>query len=72
MNKVTVINHKNKFVVESREVAKMTYTVQEVSKILGVSTKSIYELIKSEKLKHCRIGKAIRIPKQYILDFMGV
>ena len=49
----------------------MVYTVQEVAEILDVHPKSVYQLIREEKIKHVYIGKAIRIPKQYIVDFIS-
>lgn len=50
---------------------KVVYKVPEIAEILEVSPKSIYELIAQEKLKCVRVGRAIRIPKDYLDEFLN-
>jgi excisionase family DNA binding protein len=47
-------------------------TVQEASEILGVSTKTIYKLIKQGDLKKQNVGRLFRIPKSNILSYLGI
>ena len=41
-----------------------TYTVSDVARILGVSTKAVYRLIPENLFRSVRIGSAIRISKR--------
>lgn len=43
---------------------KKTYTVAEITKILGISKTAAYALIKENKFKCLKIGKSIRINKE--------
>jgi len=45
-------------------------TVDDLQKILGISRSMAYRLIRSEEIKHLRIGRIIRIPKRYLVDFI--
>jgi excisionase family DNA binding protein len=47
-------------------------TVQDVSEILGVSTKTIYKLIKQGQIKKRSVGRAFKIPKVNILTYLGI
>ena len=44
-------------------------TVEEMSKALGISTKTGYRLLRDNKIEHLRLGRSYRIPKAlaYIL-----
>lgn len=39
-------------------------------KILGISTKTGYALLKSGKVQHLRIGRFYRIPKAHLLTYL--
>ena len=41
-----------------------TYTVNDVARILGVSTNAVYRLISENLFRSVRIGSAIRISKR--------
>lgn len=45
-------------------------TVEEMSKALGVSSKTGYQLLKDNKVKHLKVGRAYRIPKAHLLSYM--
>ena len=50
-----------------------TYTVKQVSKLLGYSTNSIYTFLKEKRLKGVRIGKGrFRIPQSELDKFLQV
>jgi excisionase family DNA binding protein len=42
-------------------------SVTEVSQVLGVSTKTVYKLIRSGALTSMKVGKAFRVPKICVL-----
>ena len=42
-------------------------TVEEMSKALGISTKTGYRLLRDNKIEHLRLGRSYRIPKTHLL-----
>ena len=46
--------------------------VTEASQLLGVSTKTVYNLLKSGQIKKKKVGRAYRIPRVYITEFLGI
>lgn len=46
--------------------------INELSGILGISTKTAGKLIRTGQLKAMKIGRAYRIPKAYVLDYLKV
>lgn len=47
-------------------------TVDEASELLGVCTKTVYNMIKRGELKKQNVGRLFRIPKTYIMDYLGI
>lgn len=47
-------------------------TVEEAAEILGVCTKTIYKMIKKGDLKKQNVGRLFRIPKSYIIAYLGI
>ena len=47
-------------------------TVEGASEMLGVSTKTVYKLIKEGKIKKRSVGRAFRIPKINVLIYLGM
>lgn len=47
-------------------------TVSQMGKMLGISTKSAYRLLKENKIEHFRIGRIYKIPKLHILAYLHV
>lgn len=45
-------------------------TVEEMSKALGVSTKTGYQLLKDNKIKNMKVGRAYRVPKAHLLAYL--
>ena len=46
--------------------------VEQVCNILKVSQKTGYALLKDNKIQSIKVGRAYRIPKPYLLDFLGI
>lgn len=44
--------------------------VDEVSEVLGVSTKTCYKLIRSGKITSLKVGRAYRIPKAHLFSYL--
>lgn len=47
-------------------------TVDEMSKALGISTKTGYKLIKEEKIKSMKVGRSYRIARVNLLSYLKV
>lgn len=47
-------------------------TVDEMSKALGISTKTGYKLIKEGKIKSMKVGRSYRIAKVNLLSYLKV
>ena len=45
-------------------------TVDEMSKALGVSSKTGYQLLRDNKVKHLKVGRAYRVPKDHLLSYL--
>ena len=45
-------------------------TINEVCKILGVSTKTGYKLISTGKLHALKVGRSYRVPKVYLFTYL--
>jgi len=46
--------------------------VNQVSTILGVSSKTVYRLLNEGSLESLKIGRAFKIPKLYVLQYIKV
>ncbi len=47
-------------------------TVEEVSELLGVCTKTVYNMIKRGELENHHIGRLFRIRKETVLSYLGM
>lgn len=45
-------------------------TVEEMSKALGVSTKTGYQLLRENKIENLKVGRAYRVPKAHLLAYL--
>ncbi len=46
--------------------------VEQVSQVLGVSTKTCYALLREGKLQSLKIGRAYRIPKAHLISYLNI
>jgi len=47
-------------------------TVEEASELLGVSTKTVYKLIRNGEIKKRSVGREFKIPKVNVTDYLGI
>lgn len=47
-------------------------TVDEMSKALGVSTKTGYQLLRENKIEHLKVGRAYKVPKAHLFFLFEV
>lgn len=45
-------------------------SVEQMSEMLGISTKTAYRLLKDNEIRHFRVGRTYKIPKLHILSFL--
>ena len=45
-------------------------TVEEMSRALGISTKTGYKLIRENKIESLKVGRSYRISKAHLLSYM--
>jgi excisionase family DNA binding protein len=45
--------------------------VKQASKLLGVSTKTVYKLLKNGSLSSLKVGREFRIPKVHIINLVN-
>ena len=45
-------------------------TVEKLSKDLGVSSKTGYQLLRENKIEHLKVGRAYRVPKAHLLSYL--
>lgn len=45
-------------------------TVEEMSRALGVSTKTGYKLLRENKIDSIKVGRSYRIPKAHLLAYL--
>ena len=46
--------------------------VNQMSKMLGISDKTAYALLRDNKIEHFKVGRAYKIPKIHILSYLRV
>jgi excisionase family DNA binding protein len=47
-------------------------TVPEASELLGVSTKTVYKLLKEGQIEKRAVGREFKIPKINVTDYLGI
>lgn len=52
-------------------VGRHALTYREVAQALGVSERTVWQLVRDGKLKACRLGRAVRIPVAAIEQFLA-
>lgn len=45
-------------------------TITDIQNALGIGRSTAYRLIKDGRIRHLRIGKTIKVPKRYLVDFV--
>lgn len=47
-------------------------TVEQMSEMLGISTKTAYRLLQDNVIEHFKIGRIYKIPKFHILTYLNI
>ena len=54
-----------------QEVERLTYSVSEAARALGVSRTFIYELARQNAIRHIRLGKRVLIPRDTVCEMLA-
>ncbi len=54
----------------SPENTKMTLTIQEAAKLVGISKPKMYELVRAGKLRNVKVGKKILISRKSLTEWV--
>ena len=46
-------------------------SVDDIMRMLGIGKSSVYSLLKTNQIKHVRVGRKYVIPKQAVIDFIN-
>ena len=46
--------------------------VEQMSEVLGVSTKTGYKLLKEGKISYLKVGRSYRIPKAHLFTYLSI
>lgn len=44
--------------------------IADIQKVLQIGRSTAYQLVKTGRLKNIRIGRSIRVPKKYLMEFI--
>ena len=47
-------------------------SVEETSAALGVSTKTVYKMLKNGTIPNMKVGRSYRVPKVHLLSFLKI
>ena len=47
-------------------------TTKDLQSILGISSKTVFRLLHSGQIKSIKVGRNFRIPKIYLLQYLGL
>ena len=65
------ITKKDTYLVMFKEYSDVV-DVEQMSEMIGISTKTAYKLLRENKIKHFKIGRTYKIPKLNILLYINV
>lgn len=55
----------------STETLPMTLCVEDLMPILNVGRNTAYRLVRSGEIRSFKVGRQIRIPRQFLIDFLN-
>ncbi len=65
------ITKKDTYLVMFKEYSDVV-DVEQMSEMIGISTKTAYKLLRENKIQHFKIGRTYKIPKLNILLYINV
>lgn len=71
MGAATAINGREAYRIMFRDYPDVV-NVNQMSKMLGISDKTAYALLRDNKIEHFKVGRTYKIPKIHILSYLRV
>lgn len=65
------MNRANHQIYHSIDELPLTLTIKEAGDALGISHNTTYALVRSGRLRHVRLGRAFRIPKEALIEYLS-
>ncbi len=65
------LSKKDAYVVMFKEYPDVV-TAEQMGEMLGISSKTAYRLLKTNKIEHFKVGRTYKIPKLHILAYLNV
>ena len=62
----SIQKEKNEFIKEYNDIL----GVKEISKLFGISAKTVYKFLKNENIDYIMVGRKICVPKVNIINFI--
>jgi len=59
-------------VEKTENIERLTYSILEVAKTLGVSSRTVHTIIKRGELGHMRVGTRVLVPADVLRDFIAL
>lgn len=66
MEKYTLTTNKSEMFADLPDI----FAVSDLQQALGIGRNTAYRLIDEKQIQHIRIGRKIRIPKTYLVEFV--
>ena len=57
--------------IKSVDECPVTLRVEDLMSLLGIGRNTAYKLVKSGEIRSIKIGRQIRIPRQYFVEFLN-
>lgn len=71
MNSIILISQRDAYRIMFKDYPDVL-NIDEMCGILGVSTKTGYQLLKDGKIQNLKVGRSYRIPKIHLMTYLGI
>ena len=71
MNSIILISQRDAYRIMFKDYPDVL-NIDEMCGILGISTKTGYQLLKDGKVQNLKVGRSYRIPKIHLMTYLGI
>ena len=71
MNSIILISRRDAYRIMFKDYPDVL-NIEEMCGILGISTKTGYQLLKDGKVQNLKVGRSYRIPKIHLMTYLGI
>lgn len=62
---------RNEYSLISLDCLPVTLRVEDLMPILGIGRNTAYRLVRTGEIRSIKVGRQIRIPRQFLIDFLN-